>query len=143
MVHPMSTCLYTILMPVTPRGFEAQVNTHGTRNILGGAFAPIRPKAIKLGTGLRVWADETVAIERLVDQDSRHLASRTKAVTRKERGIQHLLQQEIVETIEKLPLGLQEERQGYLTMAQNKALRRAKQILENIPTRALRHAWKR
>lgn len=131
MTCPMSTRLR--LKP-TPKPLGALVGTQDARNIPGGA--------IKLGSSLRFWTDETVANRSLLDADCRRLATGVAGTTREGRDIRRMLRHDMGDIVENLPVVVMKGKLRW-TKKQRVALTRVGMITGRLPVRALRHAWKR
>lgn len=106
------------------------------------AVPPVEPTAIKLATGLGSWADETVAVGRLVDQDSRRMADERTGEAREEGDIRRTLERGMGMVVKTLPLGFLKDF-GYLEEAQKRGLEKTTRVMERMTAVALLRAWKK
>lgn len=141
--RPMTCPVFTLLrLMSTQKHLGALVGTQDTRNIPGDVLSLVRPDAVKLGSDVRFWTDETVASGSLLDPDCRRLATGEAGTTREGRDTQRMLRHEIGDAVENLPVGVVKGKL-HLTKKQRMALRKVGMVLGRLPARALRHAWER
>lgn len=103
---------------------------------------PVEPTTIKLTEGLGSWADETVAVGRLVDEDSRRVAAERAGEARREEELRCALERGIGTAVKTLPLRFLKD-YGYLRESQKTGLENMTQILKKVAAVARRRAWDR
>ena len=108
----------------------------------GFAMRPVEPAAAKLAAGLGTWADETAAVGRLVDQDSRRLADERAGEAREEEDIRRTLERDMGRAVKSLPLSFLKDF-GYLAEAQKRGLEKTTRIMERMAAVALLRAWRK
>lgn len=108
----------------------------------GFAVPLIEPTAIKLANGLGSWADETVAVGRLVDQDSRRIADERAEEAREERDIRRTLKRGMGMVVKSLPIGVMKDF-GYLEEAQKRGLEKTTMIMDRMAAVAQLRAWQK
>ena len=116
----------------------------GGETILRNNFGvpPVEPTTAKLAAGLGSWADETVAVGRLVDEDSRRMADARAGEVRKEGEIRRALERGMGSAVKSLPLSFLKDF-GYLEEAQKRGLDKATKIIERMAAVAQLRAWKK
>lgn len=114
----------------------------------GGTFediftvSPVEPTTVKLAVGLGTWAEDTVAVGRLVDEDSRRLANERLGETKKEGEIRRALERGMGMTAKTLPLSFLKDF-GYLGEAQRRGLEKTTKIVKRVATIAKLRAWQK
>lgn len=103
---------------------------------------PVEPATIKLTKGLGSWAGETVAVGRLVDEDSRRVAAERVGEARREGKLRCALQRSIGTAVKTLPLRFLKD-YGYLRESQERGLENLTIILRKVAAVARRRAWDR
>lgn len=109
---------------------------------VGFAVPPVEPTAIKFADGLGSWADETVAVGRLVDQDSRRMADERAGEAREEGDIRRTLERGMRTTVKTMPLRFLKDF-GYLGEAQKRGLEKTTRIMERVAAVARSRAWQK
>lgn len=100
----------------------------------------LEPEAIKLGAGLGGWTDKTVAVSRLIDQDSRRVAEAIAGTTRKERHIKRSLLRKIGDTVKTLPMSVLKDN-GYTREAQRSGLESIIKVMKRLSAKMLASSW--
>lgn len=106
------------------------------------APVPIEPTTVELTEGLGSWAENTVAVARLVDEDSRRVAAERSGEARGERAMRCALKRGIETAVKTLPLSFLKN-YGYLRESQQRGLERMTRIMRKLAAVARQRAWDR
>lgn len=102
----------------------------------------VEPHTIKLAAGLGTWAKETVAVGRLVDEDSQQMADGIAGAIQKERNVRVLLQRGMEKSVKIMQLNFMKDN-NYLRAKRRKGLKKATRVAGRFMVRVRVRAWKR
>lgn len=106
------------------------------------AVSPVEPTTVQLAAGLGAWAEDTVAVGRLVDENSRRLADERLGETKKEGEIRRALERGMGMTAKTLPLSYLKDI-GHLREVQRRGLEKTIKIVKRVATIAKIRAWQK
>lgn len=132
----------------TSSAMAAQSRSCAGTRARGGAphdtyvVVPVVPTTVKLAEGLGSWADETVAVGRLVDEDSRRVTAEREGEALREEGVRCTLERLMGASVKTMPLRFLKQ-YGYLRESQERGVQNMTRIMNRVAVVARRRAWGR